>query len=113
MGGMMQNSTARARNTDPQTSHKAAAGIQNITQLQGRIMEVFMDAPMHSMGYTDDELIKEYGRMWGNFFPSSDASLRTRRSELVARKLIKDSGQKRPSKNGHDSTVWMVEFRLF
>lgn len=99
---------ARARNTDPYTSHLAASQIMDATTLQIRIIQCF-DA---SQGMNDDELFACYKRMWGVSFPATEASIRSRRAELRDRGVITDTGRTRRNKNGNKSIIWDIEGRL-
>ena len=99
---------ARARDTDPFTSHLAASTIMDATTLQIRIIQCFNA----SQGMTDEELITTYNRMWGNSFPATESSIRSRRAELRDRGAIVDTGRTRLNKNGNKSIVWDVEGRL-
>ena len=99
---------ARARHTDPFTSHLAASTIMDATTLQIRIVQCF-DA---STGMTDEELIATYSRMWGNSFPATESSIRSRRAELRDRGAVVDTGRTRPNSNGNKSIIWDIEGRL-
>ena len=99
----------RARNTDMQTSHAAAASVMGVTTTQLLILQIFET----SNGLTDDELIRAYDRAYSLFHPAADSSIRSRRSELVERKMIRDTGKTRLSNNGRASTVWDIYGRLF
>jgi hypothetical protein len=91
---------ARARRTDPQTSHAAAASVKSveISRLQGFILDA-LERPL-----TDEELWNELiSRQIGGLTPSG---VRTRRSELVDDGRVIDSGMKRPTKAGRGSIVW-------
>ena len=94
---------AHARNTDPQTSHDAAESVKNLSETQSRILNLF---ELPNNGYTDEELISSYFKHYGYWFPASDASIRSRRAELVKRGELRDSGQKRLTKLGRGTTVW-------
>lgn len=93
-----------ARASDPYTSHLAAAAVMEYTQLQILIMGLF-DASDN--GYTDEELVKAYGRAYGNLKPASDSSIRSRRAELRDRGDLHDSGKTRLTRLGHKSIVWI------
>lgn len=67
---------ARARKTDPATSHEAAGRVRNVTDTQWRILSCLKHSPK-----TDPELYAVYNRS----FPSiSESGCRSRRAELVA-----------------------------
>lgn len=92
-----------ARMTDPTTSFEAAASVENITETQSAILTLL------TWPKTDDELIDAYYNMapsagWKQASPSG---IRSRRSELVTKGLIKDSGERRKSWSGRNSIVWV------
>lgn len=100
---------ARARLTDPQTSHDAAKSVKDLTGVQMRILKLF---ELPHAGYTDEELVLAYQKSYGSFFPATDASIRSRRSELVHRQYLVDSGEKRLTKAGRGTTVWHLFGRM-
>jgi hypothetical protein len=103
--------SAHARKSDPYTSHLAAAAVvMDTTTLQIRILSVFEYA---MNGLTDEELVKNYQRMWGVSFPATDSSIRSRRSELVNKGNVIDTGKTRLTKAGNKSIVWSIEGRMF
>lgn len=95
------------RRTDPETSHEAAGGLHDLTDRQRAIL-VFMrmKGPM-----ADHMLVANYQMaaksMYGGWPTQTPQSIRTRRSELVAKGLVKDSGQRvrAPSGRGR-AIVW-------
>jgi hypothetical protein len=87
----------------------AAASVMGVTATQLYILEAFGNGN----GFTDDELIKYYGASFGMVHPASDSSIRSRRSELVDRGKLVDTGRTRPSAFGRASTVWDLAGRLF
>ena len=101
---------AHARNSDPQTSRDAADSVNNVTELQARILQLF-EKP-HG-GYTDEELIREYTKSYSTWFPASESSIRSRRSELRDLGQLRATELKRPTKNGRLSTVWMLGGVIF
>ncbi len=93
-----------ARTTDPQTSHDAARSVENITETQSAILTL-LTFPM-----TDEELTDAFYNMqqvagWKNASPSG---IRTRRAELVARGLVKDSGERIKLSSGRSGIAWQV-----
>jgi hypothetical protein len=86
----------RARASDPETSHDAAQSISDISGDQQFILEW-----LNFLGpCTDEELL--------NSLPSerSPSGVRTRRSELVAMNLVRDSGKRRKTRSGRNAIVW-------
>lgn len=98
------DAVAHARKDDPQTSKDAAARVKGISPLKQRILRVFRLAGW----LTDEELIANYRKVYGEASLSSDQSIRSRRADLTKDGLIRDSGAVRPSKRGNDSTVWRL-----
>lgn len=90
---------ARARITDPFTSHKAAESVENVTKTQGFIVQA-LKTPR-----TDEELIMKY-RSYRYAPQASDSGIRTRRAELVAMGWVVDTGQRRTTQSGRQSIVW-------
>ena len=85
---------ARARRTDPDTSHAAAASVTKLTDKQQAVVEV-----MRKMGgeCTDHALGNRYAasHSYNEGLPEQSTSgLRTRRSELVSRGLVIDTTQR-------------------
>jgi len=76
----------RARNTDPGTSHAAAAKVAPmVTTVRSRVLGILTAAPEARDGLTHDQLIvlyRKYATRLG--WPmASDSSIRTRCNELV------------------------------
>jgi hypothetical protein len=73
----LESPVAKARRTDPQTSHDAAKSVQKISELKFEILAAFRtQGPMR-----DDELVK-YIRDKRKL-KVSDSSIRSRRNELT------------------------------
>lgn len=96
---------AHARATDRSTSHEAAASVTNITEKQRAVLACL--ATFGREGAADVELVERYKRLrWEKQWPPlTDSSIRTRRSELVDKKL-NEIGEKRIGRRMH--TVWAV-----
>lgn len=92
---------ARARNTDPPTSHQAAQSVRNIGEAQECVLAVLRG---HG-ACNDTEMIRRY-RTWPGLPQLSDAGLRTRRAELVTKGLVRDSGKRVKLPSGRSSIVW-------
>lgn len=92
------------RNSDPITSHEAAASVRNITITHNHILKLLRTyGPM-----TDEQLFSLYmaeaengGWKW-----VSVSGLRTRRSELVDAGHVADSGSKGKTRAGRSCIVW-------
>lgn len=79
---------AHARSTDPSTSHRAAASISaaRLRESQEEVLRVLRDyGPL-----CDCDLLTTYRET--SELEQSDSGIRTRRAELVARGLVRDSG---------------------
>lgn len=93
-----QNPRAKARNTDPATSHRAAFANLPLKNTQRRlILEIHL---AHPKGLTDDELSQLIGMRLN--------SLTTRRSELFQGGWLEDSGEERKTRTGVCAVVWRV-----
>ena len=79
------------------TSIAAAASIYpDLRRLQ---LEVLAYAKHRPNGFTDEQM--------NEFFETHRSTYRARRSELVDKGLVMDSGQRRPMTNGRKATVWI------
>lgn len=94
---------ARARLTDPDTSRAAARSVNQITTKQNAVLVVLAEfGPL-----TDVDLIHHYAQTtYADTNPQSDSGLRTRRSELVERGLVNDSGHKAVLESGRSAILW-------
>jgi hypothetical protein len=82
------------------TSVAAAEAIRpELGQLQQLALRLFRDAG--EAGLTDEELTARMER--------SASTARPRRIELVAARLVRDSGRVRPGKSGRGMTVWVAQ----
>ncbi len=93
-----------ARTTDPSTSWEAAGSVQNVTETQQNILTCLV------FPLTDDELVDAFYRMADSngWRMASPSGIRSRRAELVARGLVKDSGERKKSWSGRNAIVWQV-----
>lgn len=97
---------AKARKTDPKTSHAAADSVRNITATHERILDILREyGPMNDEQIAD---ICEYQVQKADMPHVSESGLRSRRSELVARGLVVDSGDRVKMRSGRNSIVWKV-----
>ena len=103
---MTITTTARARITDPTTSHSAAASVEGITETQAVILRL-LEVPG-----TDTDLVNRYHQAWfteRDTVPrASDSGIRSRRAELVALGLVKDSGERALTPSGRQAIVWVT-----
>ena len=94
----------RTRKTDPETSLAAAASVKELTKKQEAVLELLrIYGP-----FTDELMVKAYlqGVDDGRLLYQSTSGLRTRRSELVRRGLVRDSGERRQLVSGRMAIVW-------
>lgn len=91
----------RARPSDPETSHVAADGISpdDLRQSQVQVLLLFREE-----GPFTDERLVELCRERG--VKQSPSGLRTRRSELVDKGLLEDSGDRQETMFGNPAIVW-------
>jgi hypothetical protein len=93
----------RARTTDPETSHAAAASVRGLNRSRGlvyAVLEALGDA-------TDEELYDEIVARHG-IGRISVSGARTRRKELVELGLVVDSRVRRPMRSGRSAVVWAL-----
>jgi len=98
------NTTPRARNTDPTTSHQAAGSVatDTITRTQALILEALRaHGPL-----TDEQLCQRIADVERK--PVSVSGIRTRRSELVTAGCVVDTGHRQPTRTGRSAIVWNV-----
>lgn len=95
--------TARARSTDPATSHAAAASLGDLRPSQAAVLALFQElGPM-----ADEALLISYRERAVE--PSqSDSGLRSRRAELVDQGLLEDSGERGLTGSGRATIVWRI-----
>ena len=102
-------SSVHARNSDPLTSHEAAESVKDTTPLQERILGLFME---HG-AMIDDEMIQAYKSQFGHWWPATDSSLRSRRSDLHYAGKVVERGTKL-NKRGRKSILWnLADGRLW
>lgn len=96
---------AVARRTDPDTSWEAAATVHDIRRSQEAVLILFKGyGPM-----TDEEAWAKYAAAHAEFGGKprqSPSGLRTRRSELVTARLLRDTGERRRGSTGRRMIVW-------
>ena len=93
---------ARARTTDPYTSHLAAAslGEDKLRESQAAVLRFIKRCG--SAGCDDGKLVTSYNGL----VPQSPSGLRTRRAELVRRGLVRDSGRITVMPSGRKAIIW-------
>jgi hypothetical protein len=90
---------ALARTTDPQTSHEAAASVDNVSQTQYYIW-LALRRPA-----TDTELVERYNNT-ARAPRASESGIRSRRAELVELGMVEDSGLRQKLPSGRNAIVW-------
>lgn len=90
---------ARARATDPHTSHEAADSVKDVTATQDYVLKA-LRRPRN-----DTQLIEAY-RAFKKAPFASESGIRSRRAELVKRGLIEDTGNRVRLPSGRNSIVW-------
>lgn len=88
-----------ARNTDPKTSHDAAASVTNLTATQQAILKCY------NRPRTDVSLVEAY-RNLKNVPRASESGIRSRRAELVGQGLVIDTGLREKLPSGRHAIVW-------
>jgi len=94
-------SPARARTTDPATSHQAAASVGDLRPKQRAVLQVLAAAG----ACTDEQLAAAYAATPGAPH-QSPSGLRTRRAELVELGLVVNTGQRARMRTGRQAIVW-------
>ena len=99
---------AHARNSDPATSHEAADSVTDKIRASQEAVRLVLDR--FPQGLTDTDLIEEYGKLSAlGWVPrQSPSGLRTRRSELVRRGTVVDSGNRALLPTGRRAVVWVM-----
>lgn len=90
---------AKARATDPQTSHDAAESVDRVTETQEYILRA-LRRPR-----ADVELVEAY-RNFKRAPRASESGIRSRRAELVDRGLVVDTGRRVRLDSGRYAIVW-------
>lgn len=102
---------ARARTTDPSTSHEAAATVTKMPARQLEVLTIHRDNPG---GLSDEQVIDQHIERFTydhTVRPQTDSSIRTRRSELVAAGWLEDSGRRGRTKAGRSTIIWQLTAR--
>lgn len=95
---------ARARRTDPSTSHDAAASVRDQTLTQKRILRLLDTyGPLCDTDIAFSLMRNSHGET-----TTSESGLRTRRSELAAKGYVEDSGLRSRLPSGRHSIVWRI-----
>lgn len=97
---------AGARATDPETSRLAAQSLRpdRMRETQRVIVEI-----LHRFGPACDEDIAVYANQLASLDEApkqSPSGLRSRRAELVAAGIVRDSGERTKTSSGRQTIVW-------
>jgi hypothetical protein len=98
-----------ARNTDPATSHEAAASVTDLRRSQNDVLRA-LEACVDEKGATDTELVSTYVAMakYKMVRSQSESGIRTRRKELVTLGKVADSGYTETLPSGRKSIIWKL-----
>lgn len=108
-GGLFDR--ARARTTDPGTSHAAAQSVKPKLRDKQQLVLQCMKHRCEPAGVTDTDLVLAYQRWCSQSeFPprQSESGIRTRRKELVDAGLVRDTGRRERLPSGRQAIVWEV-----
>ena len=95
----LATTVAKARKTDPKTSHDAADSVDNITATKRHILKMLRTPKC------DDQLLV----MWKTSKGAPEASesgIRSRRAELVREGRVVDTGKRIVLRSGRSAIVW-------
>jgi hypothetical protein len=101
-GWIHQQLEARARSTDPDTSHDAARSIGEMTEVRQAVLDI-----LRAIGPATDEDL-EHAYHASSAPRQTGQSIRTRRRELVLMGLVGESGTLKRKASGRHAIVWRV-----
>ena len=96
--------TARARNTDPETSHEAAA--QVATKPSQQLVYALAGTRLKGRPFTDKDLVRAVREDW-SARQYTDSRIRTARRELADKRLVEHVGYTTPT-TGRRERLWQV-----
>ena len=103
-GGPVDN-PPRARSTDPQTSHDAAASmVETAAKQRERILTAFRLNP--GKAFTADALDAYLAELYEGQWPRTTAGRRL--PELLERGLVRRLDETRPTRSGRNANLWEV-----
>ena len=101
-GWIHQQLEARARSTDPDTSHEAARSIGEMTGKRQAVLDIIRAIRRG----TDEDIVDAYHATTA---PQQSASgIRTRRAELTLLGLVVDTGERKVRSSGRGAIVWGI-----
>ncbi len=92
---------ARARRSDPSTSHEAAASVRNITGMHRQILHALSFGAL-----TDEEIYEDLTGI--RQLRISPSGARSRRAELVDMAMVIDTGERKLTKSGRKTIAWRL-----
>jgi hypothetical protein len=95
----LATTVAKARKTDPQTSHDAADSVNNITETKRHILKMLRTPKC------DDQLIGMWKASKGSP-EASESGIRSRRAELVREGRVVDTGKRIQLASGRFAIIW-------
>lgn len=110
--GLGDTTLPRARRGDPETSHEATkAAARGLNDKQRRVLHAFQEwGAMHDellVTLWNEHRVAQLARGFGDVLPNlTDSSLRSRRAELVALRLLRDSGRTALTSRLGKTTIW-------
>ena len=99
---ILPDDTARARLSDPRTSHDAADSNSARAAVEAQVHFLFARLG----GMTDEELSRAYRQFFG--YDTHPDSPRKRRSDLAKKGVLVASDEVRPTVSGRASAVWAL-----
>lgn len=99
---------AKARKSDPVTSHEAAGSITAVKLRESQHAVLRVLGKLRA-GATDETIAEKYYEMvaFDHGYPyQSPSGLRTRRAELVKAGLVEDAGKRKRLASGRNAIVW-------
>jgi len=92
---------ATSRRTDPETSREAAESFEprRLTAIQLDVLDWFHQVRSGTDGELEEALLAKHPGF---------STLRKRRTELVEKGFLKDSGERRMNRNRRNMVVWKV-----
>lgn len=99
--------TAHARNTDPETSHEAAASVKNLPEIKRNILLIMAGSSEPMMDWEIVRKYYEYTQVHGWAW-AMEQSIRSRRAELVRDGKIEFADEWGESVTGRRSRKWRL-----
>ena len=96
---------ARARWSDPETSHEAARSVVRVTETQSRILAIL--AEHHPEPLSDEQIAQIYYPTWGRT-GRTPQGLRSRRADLVKKGMVRHSGFFGETHTGRRCRLWAI-----